>query len=256
MRLHHQPEAAQRTEQLAVPERLAAAGEAGPPRLLLQQRVRGVRLQESGLLVVAVAVDHAVGAAERAGGVHGVERLVDTGVLARRHLVHHLGRGGGERGVAVVGVHVLGGLDRGGHDLRDAEHQRPVEHAAEHLAVRHARVALEPHRVGGTSPRQRQRQLVLAGDGQLVEPGLGVPLLVGVLLEVVGLRQRGVDQDRQGRGDGRAATPEHRDVEGVEARASPGRAGRRSPRWCTSARRPGPAAGPRPRSRRRTSRRR
>src|SRR3546814_17827601 len=42
--------------------------------------------------------------------------------------------------------------------------------------------------------------------------------LVAVLLQVVRLGRGGVDEDRPGRGDRRRAAPEHRDVEGVEAR--------------------------------------
>src|SRR5262245_59548232 len=69
-RLHDQAEAAQHAEQLAVPEGLAPRGEAGPARWLLQQRVRGVGLQQPGLLVVADSVDDAVRAAERAGRMY------------------------------------------------------------------------------------------------------------------------------------------------------------------------------------------
>src|SRR5690242_4458894 len=93
LRLGHQPEAPQYAEQLAVTERLAATRETDPLRRRLQQRVRRVRLEQTGLLVVAVAVDDTVRPTERARGVHRVESLVDPWVLSRRHLVHHLARG-------------------------------------------------------------------------------------------------------------------------------------------------------------------
>ena len=55
-----------------------------------------------------------------------------------------------------------------GDDLRHTQHQGAVEHPAQHLHVGHAGIALEPHRVRGAAPGQRQRQLVLAGDGEVV----------------------------------------------------------------------------------------
>ena len=56
----HQAEAAQRTEQLMVAEGLATRREAGPRGRLLQQRRGSEGLQQTGLLVVAIAEDHAV----------------------------------------------------------------------------------------------------------------------------------------------------------------------------------------------------
>ena len=98
-----------------------------------------------------------------------------------------------------------------------AEHQGPVEDAAERLDVGDPRVRAVPDRVRRAAPGQRQPELVLAGDDQLVVAGLGVERHVGVLLEVVRAGQGGVEQDRLGRGDGRAAAPEDGDVEGVQA---------------------------------------
>jgi len=46
----HQPEAAQYAEQLTVPERLATTGESHSLRRCLQQRVRRIGLEETGLL--------------------------------------------------------------------------------------------------------------------------------------------------------------------------------------------------------------
>ncbi len=83
-------------------------------------------------------------APERAGGVHRVERLVDPGVLAGRHGAHDLGSGGLQGGVRLLLPHVLGSLDRRADDLGDAQHERPVEHAAERLAVGHPRVLAVP----------------------------------------------------------------------------------------------------------------
>src|SRR5205823_3237209 len=92
-------------EQFAVPEGLAAGREAGAAGWLLQQRIRRVRLQHTGLLVVGVAVDHAVRPAERAGGVHGIQGLVEPRVLPGRHLVHHLRGGRAKRGAWVGSFH-------------------------------------------------------------------------------------------------------------------------------------------------------
>src|SRR6185369_8914892 len=72
--LHDEPEAAQHAEQFAVAEGLAPGRQPGPAGRLLEQRVGGVGLQQPGLLVVAVAVDDAVRAAERARRVYRVER--------------------------------------------------------------------------------------------------------------------------------------------------------------------------------------
>src|SRR5580765_4619301 len=212
------PEGLQHAEQLAVPERLTPRGEPDPPGSLLHEGVRGIRLQETGLLVVAVAVDDDVGTTERAGCVDRVQRLVDPRVLARRHLVHDLLRGRGERGIPVLRCHVLGRLDGRRDDLWDPLHERLVEDPAERLDVGDAWVALEPDGVRCATPREGQCELVLPRDREVVEPGIRVPLLVGVLLEVVGLGQRSVDEDRLGRGDRRAAAPEHRDVQGVQSR--------------------------------------
>src|SRR5713101_8516142 len=71
-RLHNETEAPQHAKQFAVAEGLASRGEARAPGRLLEQRVRGERLKERGLLVVAVAVDHAVYPAE---GSRGVDRI-------------------------------------------------------------------------------------------------------------------------------------------------------------------------------------
>ena len=114
-------------------------------------------------------------------------------------------------------LHVLGRLDRTRHDLGYAEHQRLVEHPAQRLAVRDPRVLAVPDRVRRPAPRQRERELVLARDGELVVAGLRIERHVGVLLEVVRAGECRVEQDRLRRGDRRAAAPEHRDVEGVEA---------------------------------------
>jgi hypothetical protein len=120
-------------------------------------------------------------------------------------------------GVPLVGLHVLGRLERRRHDLRHPVHQVGVEHAALRLDVGDPGVALEPHRVAGAAPRQRQRQLVLAGDHQRHQALARVERHVGVLLQVVRRGGRGVEQDGLGGGDGRAAAPEDGDVQGVQA---------------------------------------
>src|ERR1700722_18944371 len=137
--LHDQAEAAQHAQQLAVAEPLAAGREAGPPGRLLEQRVCGVGLQGAGLLVVAVAVQHAVRAAERPGRVDRFQRGVDPRILPRRHLVHHRGGLLGQGGVLVGVGQVLDLLQRARDDLRDAHHERAVEHAAEDLDARNLR---------------------------------------------------------------------------------------------------------------------
>src|SRR2546421_9439793 len=68
-RLHDEPEAPQYAKQFAVAEGLASRGEARAPGWLLEQRVRSERLKERGLLIVGVAVDHAVRPAEGSRGV-------------------------------------------------------------------------------------------------------------------------------------------------------------------------------------------
>src|SRR3546814_7031732 len=85
LRLGDQAEALQHAEQLAMPERLTGRRKTDTLRRRLQQIVRGVSLQQSGLLVIAVAVNHAVRMTERAAGVHGIDRGVDARILARRH---------------------------------------------------------------------------------------------------------------------------------------------------------------------------
>src|SRR6266704_4626175 len=76
-RLHKEPEAPQHAKQFAVAEGLASGGEARTPGWLLEQRVRGERVKERGLLVVAVAVDHAVRPAEGPRGVDRIQGGVD-----------------------------------------------------------------------------------------------------------------------------------------------------------------------------------
>src|SRR5713101_4264609 len=63
-RLHNESEAPQHAKQFVVTEGLACGGEANAFGRLLEQRVRGERLKERGLLIVAVAVDHAMCPAE------------------------------------------------------------------------------------------------------------------------------------------------------------------------------------------------
>ncbi len=195
-----------------------------PPRWLLQQGVRRVGLEQAGLLVVLVAVDDAVRPPERTRGVHRVERLVEPRVLARAASAFITWAAVAvERGVLLVRVHVLGRLDGAGDDLRHARHQRLVEDPAEGLDVGHARVAAVPDRVRRAAPRQGQRQLVLAGDGQLVVARPRGPRAdVGVLLEVVRPRQRGVDEDGQGRGDRSGCRPRRPRCRGCRDRASRG----------------------------------
>src|SRR5437660_10970379 len=59
-RLHNETEAPQHAKQFAVAKGLASRCEANAFGRLLEQRVRGERLKKRGLLVVAVAVDHAM----------------------------------------------------------------------------------------------------------------------------------------------------------------------------------------------------
>src|SRR5450631_4725704 len=63
--VHHQSETSQLAKQFPMPERLTGGGKTNLPRSSLQQRECGVGLQHSGLLVIAIAVDHAMGATER-----------------------------------------------------------------------------------------------------------------------------------------------------------------------------------------------
>src|SRR2546423_9635036 len=90
-RLHNEPETPQHAKQFAVTEGLASRGEASAPGRLLEQRVRGERLKYRGLLVVAVAVDHAVRPAERSRGVDRIQGGVDPRALPRRPLGLHAG---------------------------------------------------------------------------------------------------------------------------------------------------------------------
>src|SRR6266566_5305463 len=86
-RLHNEPEAPQHAKQFVVTEGLASRGEANAFGRLLEQRVRGERLKERGLLIVAVAVDHAMCATEGSRGVDRIQGSVDPWVLPWRHLV-------------------------------------------------------------------------------------------------------------------------------------------------------------------------
>src|SRR3546814_7284030 len=87
---------------------------------LLQQIVSSVSLQQSGLLVIAVAVNHAVRMTERAAGVHGIDRGVDARILARRHAglqaVRHV-RQRLDRKSVVEGTRVAVRVDLGGRRL-------------------------------------------------------------------------------------------------------------------------------------------
>src|SRR3546814_14053446 len=67
LRLGDQAEALQHAEQLAMPERLTGRRKTDTLRRRLQQIVRGVSLQQSGLLVIAVAVNHARSEERRVG---------------------------------------------------------------------------------------------------------------------------------------------------------------------------------------------
>src|SRR5437762_7916181 len=89
--LHNEAEVAQYSQQFAVAECLASGCEACPPGRLLEQRVGGKRLKEAGLLIVAVAVDHAMHTTERAGAVNRIQRSIDARVLPWWHLVLHAG---------------------------------------------------------------------------------------------------------------------------------------------------------------------
>src|SRR5882757_5945172 len=71
--IHHQSEASQLAQQLPMAERLTGGGKANLPGSSLQQRECGVGLQHSGLLVIAVPVDHAMGATERSRCIDGVD---------------------------------------------------------------------------------------------------------------------------------------------------------------------------------------
>src|SRR5689334_13346035 len=73
-RLEHEPEAPEYAEQFPMAERLAGRGQPGSPGRLLEQGIGGVCLEQTGLLVVAVAVDDAVRASERTGGVDRIQR--------------------------------------------------------------------------------------------------------------------------------------------------------------------------------------
>jgi len=60
---------------------------------------------------------------------------------------------------------------------------------------------------------------MLARNRQAVEPGVGLVFDILVLLEVVGLGHRCIDKNRLCRGNRRAATPEHGNVQRVDARS-------------------------------------
>src|ERR1700731_3723840 len=63
--VHHQSEASQSAQQFPMPERLTGGGKANLPGSSLQQRECSIGLQHSSLLVIAITVDHAMGATER-----------------------------------------------------------------------------------------------------------------------------------------------------------------------------------------------
>src|SRR2546421_2111964 len=128
-RLHNEPEAPQHAKQFAVTEGLASRGEASAPGRLLEQRVRGERLKYRGLLVVAVAVDHAVRPAERSRGVDRIQGGVDPRVLPRRHLVLHAGGHREQCRILLVPWQALDSLQRGPHDKRHTLHKLAVEQA-------------------------------------------------------------------------------------------------------------------------------
>src|SRR5882672_6788474 len=72
--VHHQSKTSQLAQQFPMPERLTGGGKANLPGSSLQQRECGVGLQHSGLLVIAIPVDHAMGATERSRCIDGVDR--------------------------------------------------------------------------------------------------------------------------------------------------------------------------------------
>src|SRR6266571_3980481 len=73
-----------------MPERLTGGGKANLPGRSLQQRECGKGLQHSGLLVIAIPVDHAMRATERSRCIDGVDRGIDARILARRHGCLHV----------------------------------------------------------------------------------------------------------------------------------------------------------------------
>src|SRR3546814_6133424 len=134
-------------EQLAMPERLTGRRKTDALRRRLQQIVSSVSLQQSGLLVIAVAVNHAVRMTERAAGVHGIDRGVDARILARRHAglqaVRHV-----RQRLLLLGLRPLLVLffDHTG-DLPNAFTHRALAYATHRLAHGDARTLLEPHRM-------------------------------------------------------------------------------------------------------------
>src|ERR1700730_12696214 len=79
--VHHQSEASQLAQQFPMSERLTGGGKANLPGSSLQQRERGVGLQHSGLLVIAIPVVNAMGATERSRCVDGVDRGIDARIF-------------------------------------------------------------------------------------------------------------------------------------------------------------------------------
>ncbi len=81
------------------------------------------------MLVVAVAVDHAVHPAKRSRGVHRIQGGVDPWILPRRHLVLHAGGHRGQYSVLLVIGQALDPLQCGSHDHRHTLHKLAVEQA-------------------------------------------------------------------------------------------------------------------------------
>src|SRR5688572_14832157 len=175
-RVLHEPEALEHAEQLVVPEGLAGRGEADLLVATFEELGGGVGVEETGLLVVAVPVEHGVDPAQRPGGVHGVDRDVDPGVLPGRHLRSDPTRLLVEDRQLLLELETLDALQDGGHQPGDGHHEWPVDDPAEDLDVLDPGVVLEPDGVRRPAPRECESKLVLAGHDDVVEAGVGGPL--------------------------------------------------------------------------------
>src|SRR5437868_12565081 len=198
-----------------MPERLTGGGKANLLGSSLQQRECGVGLQHSGLLVIAIAVDHAMGATERSGCIDGVDRGIYARILAGRHGCLQRCRDVGQRLFLLVRrkrldllFHHLLGLNHANHDVA-------LHDAAEHPAVGHARIVLEPDRMRSAAPRHGDGALMLTGNVYL-EICSYTPFNKFVLHEIVPVRLED-GENRLRRGIGREPLPQHQDVERIEA---------------------------------------
>ena len=215
------PERAQQlAEQLAVPERLAGRGEPHPLR-----RLHAATSTRRTPAAVRSACSSGCRGSRSARGPAGRTRAPSRATCSARgfsrggivFMTCRRGRRQRSRTSRRHG-HVLRRFERGGLTICgtpsiSARSNTPP--SALTLATRGSR----RYQTGcDVPPHGRARpSSCWPGTTSCVCPLLGIEGDVGVLLQVVRVRQRRVEQDRLGRGHGRAAAPEDRDVQRVEA---------------------------------------